>query len=152
MYVLQREAFLAAPLSEVFAFFSDPGNLSRITPPAMHFRIVDAPNRPLRAGDRLRYTIRLLGIPVGWTTRITGWEEGRSFSDSQEKGPYKSWNHAHRFREVPGGVAMIDRVEYELPFGPIGRLAHALWVRSQLRGIFDFREAAIGRIFGPAAR
>jgi ligand-binding SRPBCC domain-containing protein len=152
VFILERESIVAAPLPDVFAFFSDPRNLARITSPAMHFRIREAPNRPLRAGDRIRYTIRLLGIPIGWTTRITAWDERRSFSDTQEKGPYKSWYHTHRFREIPGGVAMTDRVEYELPFGPIGRLANALWVRSELGGIFDFREKAIGRIFGPPAR
>jgi len=44
---------------------------------------------------------------------------------------------------------MTDRVEYDLPFGPIGRFAHAVWVERQLREIFDFRERAIGEIFGP---
>jgi ligand-binding SRPBCC domain-containing protein len=53
---------------------------------------------------------------------------------------------------VPEGVEMTDRVEYELPFGPIGRLAHALWVRSQLRKIFDFREAVIGQLFAKSPR
>jgi len=149
MHVLERRSVVSASLSEVFAFFSDPRNLARLTPPAMHFRIVEAPDRTLRAGDRIRYTIRLLGLPVGWTTRIASWEEGRGFSDVQEKGPYRSWRHAHGFRAVPGGVEMTDRVEYDLPWGPIGRVAHALWVRGQLRAIFDFREKAVGEIFPP---
>ncbi len=148
MFVLERRSIVRAPLPAVFDFFSDPANLARITPPAMHFRIVEAPDRKLREGDLIRYTIRLLGIRVGWTTCITGWEDRRSFSDTQENGPYESWNHAHRFREIPEGVEMIDRVEYALPFGPIGRIAHTLWVKAQLRAIFDFREKAIEEIFG----
>jgi ligand-binding SRPBCC domain-containing protein len=147
MHLLERRSIVPASLEDVFGFFCDPANLARITPPSLHFRIVEAPDRRLRAGDRIRYTIRLLGLPVGWTTRITAWEELRSFSDTQEKGPYRSWNHTHGFREVPGGVEMTDRVEYELPFGPIGRLAHALWVRTELGRIFDFREAVIGQLF-----
>ena len=131
----------------MFGFFSDPRNLARLTPPAMGFRIVEAPDRELRAGDRMRYTIRLLGIPVRWTTRIVRWDEGRSFSDTQESGPYRSWIHTHTFVPTAAGVEMRDRVEYEMPLGPIGRIAHALWVKRQLRRIFDFRERAIREIF-----
>jgi hypothetical protein len=45
---------------------------------------------------------------------------------------------------------MDDRVEYELPFGPLGRLVHALRVRRQLEEIFDFRRRAIEEIFHEA--
>lgn len=149
MFVLERRSIVHASLPEVFAFFSDPRNLARLTPPSLRFRIVEAPPGTLRAGDRIRYTIRLLGLPVGWTTRIATWDEGRGFSDVQEKGPYRSWRHGHAFRAVPGGVEMSDRVEYALPGRALGRIAHALWIRRQLRAIFDFREKAIGEIFPP---
>jgi ligand-binding SRPBCC domain-containing protein len=148
--LLERTTLVRAPLASVFDFFSDPRNLARLTPPAMRFRIVEAPDRKLRAGDRMRYTIRLLGIPVGWTTLITSWDEGRSFSDVQERGPYRSWTHTHAFAAVGDGVRMRDRIEYELPFGVLGRIAHAFWVGPQLRRIFDYRERAIREVFdGP---
>ena len=63
------------------------------------------------------------------------------------RGPYKSWYHVHRFKEVTDGVEMYDRVEYELPLGPLGRFAHLLMVRRQLGAIFDFREKKIGETF-----
>ena len=34
---------------------------------------------------------------------------------------------------------MRDRVRYALPLGPLGALAHLLFVRRDLRRIFDFR-------------
>jgi hypothetical protein len=43
---------------------------------------------------------------------------------------------------------MLDRVRYALPMGPLGRLAHALFVKSILRAIFAYRSEAIGRLFG----
>jgi ligand-binding SRPBCC domain-containing protein len=42
---------------------------------------------------------------------------------------------------------MRDRVEYELPLGPLGRIAHTLFVRRQLEAIFDFRARAIAELF-----
>jgi hypothetical protein len=44
---------------------------------------------------------------------------------------------------VPGGVEIQDLVDYALPLGPLGRLAHAIAVRRQLRAIFDFRRERI---------
>ena len=62
-------------------------------------------------------------------------------------GPYRDWYHRHLFSPVPGGVAIEDVVEYRLPFGPLGRLAHAAFVRRQLGRIFDYRARVIGARF-----
>lgn len=152
MYVLERSQRVRAPLSEVFAFFSDPANLARITPPWLRFRIVGAAPKKIAAGSRLEYRIRWGLFTLGWVTRITLWEPPSQFQDVQEKGPYETWIHTHRFTEEPGGVRMQDRVEYALPLGPLGRLAHRLRVRSRLEEIFDYRREAIGKIFAGASR
>jgi ligand-binding SRPBCC domain-containing protein len=89
---------------------------------------------------------------VRWTTLITAYDPGRSFVDEQLKGPYSFWRHSHRFAEAPGGTMVTDEVRYALPFGPVGRLAHALVVKRQLASIFAYREKAIGTIFGDGQR
>lgn len=150
-YVLERSQLIPAPPEEVFAFFSDPANLARITPPWLSFRIHG--ERPeLREGSRIEYRISWSFVTLRWVTRIASWSPPASFVDVQEKGPYRKWIHAHRFTPTPGGtVRMDDRVEYELPFGALGRLVHALRVRRQLEEIFDFRRRTIDEIFpGPA--
>jgi hypothetical protein len=146
--ILERTTTLRAPLADVFQFFSDAHNLARITPPSMHFRVLSAPDRPLREGDRTRYQLRVAGIPVNWTTLITERRENVVFTDEQERGPYRLWRHTHSFRELaPGLVEMYDRVEYELPLGVLGRIAAGWFVRRQLRAVFDYRAAAIRDIF-----
>ena len=147
MPVLERETFIDAPIEEVFAFFSDPANLARITPPSLGFAIVDAPKRRLRAGDRIRYRIRVLGFPLTWVSHISEWDECTRFVDEQERGPYRRWRHEHLLESAHGGVKMRDRVEYELPFGRAGALVGGCWVRRQLRAIFDYRASVIASIF-----
>lgn len=146
-YTLERTTLVAAPLREVFDFFGDPKNLARITPASMGFVITDAPARKLREGDRIHYRLRVFGVPIRWTTLITSWRELESFSDLQERGPYRYWHHTHSFREVPEGVEMHDRVEYELPFGIFGRIFGLPIVRGQLKQIFDYRTKVIREVF-----
>jgi ligand-binding SRPBCC domain-containing protein len=145
--LLERTTFIPAPIDRVFAFFSDPRNLSRLTPSSLGFTILSAPLRELRQGDEIEYRIRVMGIPVRWVTLIVSWHPGRSFEDLQKKGPYAFWLHLHEFTEVEGGVRMVDRVEYRVPFGAIGWFFAGWFVGPQLKQIFDFRTKAMAEIF-----
>ena len=151
-YLLEREQFLPISLEEAWTFFSTPRNLAVITPPEMGF-VIRQPfdNKDAYAGQRITYTVKpMLGIPLTWVTLIEGVEAPYKFVDSQLKGPYKRWWHQHTFEAVDGGVMMRDRVEYELPLGPLGDLAHGIFVKRKLQGIFDFRTTTLERLFGTA--
>ena len=136
------------PLSpdETFAFFADAHNLEAITPPWLRFRVVTPAPIPMGQGALIDYRLRLRGIPLRWQSRIEVWEPGRRFVDVQVAGPYRLWHHAHRFEPLAGGGTRIrDTVRYALPFGRVGRAAHALLVRRDLERIFDFRREAVAR-------
>jgi ligand-binding SRPBCC domain-containing protein len=98
-------------------------------------------------GTLIDYELRLYGVPLRWRTRIESFEPASGFSDVQLKGPYRRWLHRHEFRAAPGGTEMRDVVDYELPLGPLGRLAHALFVRRSLERIFHHRREAIAEAF-----
>jgi ligand-binding SRPBCC domain-containing protein len=70
------------------------------------------------------------------------------FVDEQRVGPYALWHHQHRFSEVQGGVEMTDEVNYALPLGVLGTMAHALFVQRQLNAIFDYRFDVLSKKFG----
>ena len=146
-YRLERAQVVPRGREEVFPFFADPMNLERITPPFLHFRIVTPPPLEMRPGLLIDYRLRLYGIPLGWRTRIEAWEPPHGFTDVQVSGPYRSWVHRHEFVEVSGGTEVRDCVDYVLPFGPLGRIAHPL-VRASLDRIFAYRRGAIARAFG----
>jgi ligand-binding SRPBCC domain-containing protein len=146
-YLLERVQVVPRSLSDVFAFYADPDNLARITPPWLGFRIL-TPKTAMRAGLQIEYRIHPLGVPQRWVSEITVWEPPHRFVDEQRRGPYRRWHHLHEFRATAGGTEIRDRVTYELPLGPLGRLAHGLVVRRQLESIFAFRERAVRDLFG----
>lgn len=137
-YTLHRVQQVATPLDETFEFFARPGNLARITPPWLAFTMV-SDEADMRQGLRIEYRIRPLGIPQKWVSEITAYDPPHRFVDEQRSGPYARWHHEHRFRAVNGATEVTDTVTYALPFGPLGRLAHALFVRRQLEAIFAYR-------------
>lgn len=144
---MHASQFVARPIDEVFAFFSRPENLARITPPSMGFDRLSN-DTEMRTGLEIDYRIRpLLGIPMRWRTRIDAYEPPFSFSDVQLRGPYRRWEHRHTFTSVPGGTLIEDEVTYALPLGPLGGLVHRLVVRGQLLEILRHRARTIAAIF-----
>ena len=148
IYRLTRSQLITRRLPEVFAFFSAAENLEAITPAFLRFRIATPLPIEMRAGARIDYTLSLWGLPIRWRTKITLWEPNVRFVDEQESGPYTLWQHSHEFEAHADGTRMRDRVDYQLPLGPLGSLAHALVVRRSLDAIFDYRRRAIAERFG----
>jgi len=147
-HVLERSQLVPAARAEVFAFFADALNLESITPPFLRFRVTTPGPIAMAPGALIDYRLSLYGAGFRWRTRIEVWEPGVRFVDVQLSGPYRLWRHTHAFEDAPGGTRVSDRVEYELPLGPLGDLAHGLFVRRALARIFDHRRARIAERFG----
>lgn len=151
IYQLKREQQLYCDIHSVWDFFSSPHNLSRITPKEIGFVVLsDLPEREIYKGMIINYTISpVLGIPLKWQTQITEVNYQKSFTDFQKKGPYKLWRHHHEFIPNQNGVLMVDTVDYELPFGLIGKVVHSLMVKKKLEHIFDYRYQVLEELFKP---
>lgn len=147
MHRLETAQWLPLTLDEAWTFFSMPENLNRITPADMSFEILSGAGEKMFAGQIITYRIRpLFRIPMDWVTEITHVQEGRYFIDEQRFGPYRFWHHVHRFSEQDGGVLMEDTLHYALPGGVLGEVFGG-FVHTKVKGIFQFREAELNRIF-----
>ena len=147
IYRLERTTLLRARRAEAFSFFADAHNLEQITPDSLGFHILTPDPIVMRAGTLIDYELTLHGIRMKWRTLIEEFVEGEYFVDLQLSGPYRLWRHRHEFRDIAEGTQMIDRVDYELPFGPLGRVVRRLFVRRSLEQIFDYRSKAIAGYF-----
>jgi ligand-binding SRPBCC domain-containing protein len=143
VHVLERDQLIPRGRDEVFAFFADALNLEAITPAWLGFRVVTPEPIEMTAGTLIEYRLKLHGLRVNWLTQIEVWEPGRRFVDTQLRGPYRLWRHTHTFEDHPDGTRVRDSVSYEIPAGPLGELAHRLFVRRDLERIFDHRHSAV---------
>lgn len=146
-YVLRADQLVPRRLDEVFEFFSRAENLQELTPAWMRFKILSVAPQPVQRGTLIRYSLRWRVFPIRWTTEIVNWEPPHRFVDIQLKGPYQLWRHEHRFVAEGNSTRIRDEVQYQLPFGVLGRLAHALKVKRDVAAIFEYRKEAIERRF-----
>ena len=149
VYNLHRKQILPITLEEAWDFFSKPQNLKKITPEHMGFKILyQSGGTEMYAGQMIRYIVRVLPVvPLHWVTEITHVQEPHYFVDEQRFGPYAMWHHQHHFKAVEGGVEMIDEVNYAIPLGILGRIAHWLFVGRQVSAIFDHRYEVLENYF-----
>ncbi len=149
IYNLKRTQILPISLQEAWDFFSSPKNLSKITPEQMGFKILYiSGGDKAYAGQIIRYHVSILpGIKVHWVTEITQVKELVHFIDEQRFGPYALWHHQHHFKEVPEGIEMTDEVNYAIPLGLLGQLAHWLFVGKEVNTIFEHRFQVLEQYF-----
>ena len=149
MYTLERIQRLPISVEEAWKFFQSPENLTAITPDYMGFNILSETPAKMYPGLFIHYKVSpLLGIKMRWTTEITHVEAPSYFVDEQRVGPYSIWHHEHHFKAIEGGVEMLDRVNYKVPFGLLGKIFHPIIVRPKLEQIFDYRVRKTEELFG----
>ena len=141
VYSLKTVQVLPISLNEAWEFFSNPANHANITPANIGFNIISKHHgEKMDAGQIIEYTVKpFLGIPLYWMTEITHVENEKYFVDEQRYGPYSLWHHQHHFKETVNGVEMTDIVHYKLPLWFLGDIANTLFVKAQLKKIFDYR-------------
>jgi ligand-binding SRPBCC domain-containing protein len=100
---LHRRQWVPRPLETVFDFFEHPENLALITPPWLGLRLRTPGPLTMRAGLVIDYHVRALGWTTRWRSLIAEYDPPYGFRDVQVIGPYRRWDHRHRFRREEGG-------------------------------------------------
>ena len=174
---LETSQWVPYPVELVFAFFANPGNLPHVMPKWQQARVessrlIAPPPRPRAADPALRFQSPAAGVGsemavsfrpipnipfrIGWVARITEFVWNGHFCDEQLQGPFASWKHCHRIvsetREGAAGTLIADELEYRLPLGFLGSIAHGLFVQRQLEATFAYRQQRIEEILPVAAR
>ena len=127
---------MPAPARELFDWHARPGAFERLNPPFEPVEILER-SGGIAPGARTVLRILLGPVPTRWVGVHTALEDGRSFADRQESGPFALWEHVHRM--LPDGETrsvLEDDVRYVLPL--IGRVATSR-VRERIEAVFAYR-------------
>jgi ligand-binding SRPBCC domain-containing protein len=149
MPVFERVACYPRPVAEVFDFFCQPGHLLTVSPPELHMRLKEAPER-LQLGSRIVVRARRYGFGQRITSEVTAFEPNALMVDEQKEGPFGKWIHTHRFETVPEGTQVTDRIEFEPPPGLVGMMVTASVIEKELQRVFEFRQQKLAEIFANA--
>ena len=115
----------------------------------MNFEVLKVDTDNIYNGQHIHYKVSpLFGISMKWTSLISDVVKQKCFTDIQVNGPYKYWYHKHIFEKISGGIKLIDKIHYALPFGCIGSILHPILVKNKLDLIFGYRNSKIKEIFG----
>ena len=145
---LHFEQKINTDLSNLWEFISSPKNLSKITPNYMDFNIKSKVPEQMYEGLIISYTVKpILGIKLNWVTEITHITDKNYFVDEQRSGPYKMWHHEHILEETNDGIIMKDIISYIPPYGFIGLILNKLFIKKQVREIFQYRTKVLDEIF-----
>ena len=141
-----KETRIAAPPAQVFAFHESPGALQRLTPPWEKVELVEG-GESIRPGSRVVLRTKLGPLALTWVAEHTEYEAGRMFADTQRSGPFASWYHRHLFLDDgQGGTVLRDEVDYEPPFGGLGRRLAGGFLEKKLSKLFDYRHDVTKRV------
>jgi ligand-binding SRPBCC domain-containing protein len=142
--VVRYESVLRCSPEAVWAFHASPAALERLTPPERNLESAASEGGtgdaglPLVDGALHILRFRLGPFRMEWRARISEVDPPNGFTDTAEKSPFSSWRHRHGFLPHEGGCLLVDEIEYELPFGVLGRIAGPL-VRRDIDRLFAFR-------------
>ena len=133
MLVVRLWTSIAAPPERVFdlARSIDAHQLSAT---GTHERAIAGVTQGLIGmGEEVTWEARHFGIRQKLTVRITGFERPFRFQDTMITGAFKSMRHDHEFIAQPPGTLMVDRFEFESPFGIIGRIVDRAFLADYMR-------------------
>lgn len=127
-----------ASLTAVRNFHRDTRILKKLTPPPIFAQIHYF--EPLAEGSRAEFTLWFGPWPVRWTA-VHHYVGPQGFTDRQEKGPLKFWEHTHRFTGVNVHTTLVsEHIEYEHFSGWRGWLSRLLFAKPGLIFLFTARK------------
>ncbi|MHC5012023.1 MAG: SDR family oxidoreductase [Planctomycetota bacterium] len=134
-----KRSAIETSADRLYRWHARPGAIHRLVPPWEKMQVIDPGPGVI---DGARAVIRVKAGPFWrqWVAEHRQCEEGRQFQDVQIRGPFRSWEHLHRFEDDgPDRSRLEDRVKYALPFGFVGRLLGGRYTRRKLERMFAYR-------------
>lgn len=138
------------PIDRVWEFYIDIKHLGIITPKKLELKIINSSSQKLAQGSEIWLEGKIsMMIPkrTKWHSQITLFSASShqcEYVDEMLTGPFKKWGHLHKFNDADNSqkqTQVIDEIDFELPYGTIGKLFDGYAERT-LEKLFYHRKLA----------
>ena len=135
--------FIAAPVERVFDL-SRSINLHQISTASTNEKaIAGVMHGLINKNETVTWQAKHLFKNRQFTTKITAMQSPDFFTDEMIKGDFKTFYHEHYFKAVENGTIVIDKINFETPYGIIGKIANSIFLTSYLEKFLTKRNAVI---------
>ena len=139
------ESFIAAPIATVFDL-SRSIDLHVISTGKTNEQAIEGVTSGLiNEGEYVTWKAYHLFKTRYFTSKITDMQPPFYFRDEMVNGDFKKFYHEHFFEIHESGTLMRDLIFLQSPYGLIGRLADAVYLKQYITGFLLERNAVIKR-------
>lgn len=136
-------SFFNAPIERVFDL-SRSINLHHISMESTNEKaIAGTISGLINKGETVTWQARHLFKTRQFTSAITDMERPVFFIDEMIKGDFKSFHHEHHFKSAENGTIMIDKINFETPYGNLGKIADRLFLKAYVEKFLVKRNEVI---------
>jgi ligand-binding SRPBCC domain-containing protein len=75
--------------------------------------------------------------------RITDMKKPQMFVDEQAEGDFKMMKHEHHFKPCENGTIMIDLLQFETPYGSLGKFFNTVYLTRYMKKLLEQRNKMI---------
>ena len=143
MAMIHVETTITAPIERCFDLARDID---------FHVKSVASTNERAIAGrvtgligidESVTWEARHLGATRQFTARVTRYDYPVHFRDEMTQGAFQSFVHDHQFEAQDNVTIMIDIINFQSPWGPVGWLVDQCFMRGYLCRLLKSRCLAI---------
>lgn len=145
MKYFDNEFEVNSNIEKVWVFYTDLKHLEIISPSDIKLHLIESTDKILEKGTVACFYGQII-ISAQWCSKITFFEKyeyvDEMIQNENKKPPFRLWSHRHRFEEIDDcKTRVVDKIEFELPYGLIGKLLE-FYIELKLLKIFRHREYA----------
>ena len=127
--------FITAPVERVFNL-SRSINLHKISTAHTNEKAVaGVTNGLISLNETVTWQAKHLFKTRLFTSKITAMETPNIFVDEMVDGDFKSFKHYHHFKPINNGTIMIDVIDFESPYGIVGKAVSKFYLKKYLENL-----------------
>lgn len=143
MTSIHLTTFIIAPVERVFDL-SRSINLHKIsTAHTGETAIAGVLTGLINENETVTWQANHVGKQRQFTSKIIEMSRPDSFLDEMVRGDFKSFRHQHYFKKTNNGTIMIDLLEFETPYGVLGKLINRFFLNNYIEKLLVKRNQVI---------